>query len=182
MNINLIVPAVILLSFTSSCGGKKDSISGFSENKGKNEFNIKYEKPASDTIKQKYVMQVSSSYQNGQPQKVFYFRDSSYVDLLYEVQYYEDGHRKIEGGYSEGKRQGKWIAWYQNDTVWSIGYFRNGYRHGISAVYYPNGQKYYDKSYLNDTAEGKWNFYDENGKLVGEALYRKGVLLKEEKF
>ncbi|HOY38346.1 MAG: hypothetical protein KBB11_09390 [Bacteroidales bacterium] len=180
--INVFIPVLLFFSLLCGCNGNNVSSQSRIAEREKNERTIKYAKPASDTIAKNYVCQVVASFQNEQPQKVFYFRDSSFQELVYEIQYYENGHRKMEGGYSNGKRSGKWIAWYENDTVWSYGYYRNGLRHGVSAVYFPNGQKYYDKSYFNDTAEGKWTFYNEQGKLVGEAFYHNGKLMRETKY
>ncbi len=173
---------VILLA---SCCVKKTETDSKGQIKYKTtayESRIKYEQPGSTLIAKSNVEQIADVWADGKPRKVFYFSDSSMTKLVYEVQYYENGKRKMEGPYRNGVRDGKWMAWYDNDTVWSIGFYNNGKRNGLSAVYHPNGVKYYDKNYKNDVAEGKWSFYNEEGSLVGEAYYHKGELVKEVKY
>lgn len=179
-----LIMLVALVMLASCCVKKTETqiTQGVKYKSTPNENRIKYEKPQSSDIAKQNVEQIADYWAEANPRKVFYFSDSSMSKLVYEVQYYESGKRKMEGSYQNGVREGKWVAWYENDTVWSIGYYKNGKRNGLSAVYHPNGVKYYDKNYKNDIAEGKWNFYNEDGSLVGEAYYHKGNLVKEVKY
>ncbi|HPG73478.1 MAG TPA: hypothetical protein PLM49_04240 [Bacteroidales bacterium] len=167
----------------SGCGNASNTVAKTGDYKTTiNEHLLKYENRSGDSIKRAGMQIVAETYENGQARKVFIFADSSYSELIYEVQYYESGQRKMEGPYLEGNRHGKWMAWYENDTVWSVGYYKQGKRHGLSAVYHPNGIKFYDKNYINNVAEGKWSFYSEQGELVSEAFYHKGNLIKENNY
>ncbi|NLA24116.1 MAG: hypothetical protein GX879_04035 [Bacteroidales bacterium] len=140
---------------------------------------IKYEKTNSDTIIQTSVEMIADTWTNGNKRKVFYFTDDSFQELVYEIQYYENGKKKMEGGLKNGERAGKWTAWYENDSVWSVGYYIDGKKHGQSAVFYANGNKAYDKNFVDDKAHGKWKFYTEDGKLSGEVEYENGEKISE---
>jgi antitoxin component YwqK of YwqJK toxin-antitoxin module len=47
-------------------------------------------------------------------------------------------------------------------------------------VYYENGQVRYTKNYDNDVAIGLWEFFDENGDLLGKVMYENGKKLWQE--
>ena len=94
-------------------------------------------------------------------------------ELVKEVQYFENKQMKMEGYYLNNLRNGKWTAWHKNGKVWSEGFFKDGLSEGIRTVYHENGNKDMVGRYARDQKVGKWQFYDNAGKLDKEADYDK---------
>jgi antitoxin component YwqK of YwqJK toxin-antitoxin module len=133
-----------------------------------------------DSLESIYLKEIVRTHNNGEKARVQYFDTTSGgKELKFEIRYFENGNKEMEGAYLNKKRNGKWIAWYDNGVVWSIGYYNEGLKNGSSKVYYPNGEVRYEKHYVNDTAEGAWLFYNENGEPIGKAIYEKGELIEE---
>ena len=103
---------------------------------------------------------------NGKPQIVRYY-DKSDV-LVKEVEYYDTGQVKMEGGMKDGQREGLWKAYFPDGRPQSIGYFANGLRTGQATVYQVNGNLYEEGFYKEGKHCGKWKFYDEQGDLLKE--------------
>lgn len=98
----------------------------------------------------------------------FFIKDPENASDGERVQFYKSGTKKSQGTYKNGKREGKWQVWYSNGQLWSECDFKNGLKHGNSAVYFRNGAKRYEGRYENDNRVGVWKFYDETGKLIKE--------------
>jgi antitoxin component YwqK of YwqJK toxin-antitoxin module len=135
-----------------------------------------------DTLENIYTKRIIKTHPGGEKAIVHYFDTTANNQLVYEIKYYPNGAKEMEGAYKNNVRVGKWIAWYDTGVIWSTGYYTNGLRDGASAVYFPNGQIRYEKNYKNDTAEGSWMFYNEEGNPIGRAIYEKGVLVGEDSF
>lgn len=106
---------------------------------------------------------------NGLARKVWvYGRINNTRIAIREIQYHPDGTKSMEGGLKEGRRHGEWKSWYENGSLWSIGYFSDGLRHGKGIVFHPNGKKFIEGSYINGERAGKWMWWDENGKPITE--------------
>lgn len=168
--------AILVLLFSSvttvmlvSCGNNKSP-----------QADIEVKNEDTDSLSQIYLKEVVRTHTNGEEARVHYFDTTSDgKELKYEIRYYENGQKEMEGAFLNSKRHGKWIAWYDNGVIWSIGYYNEGLRNGSSEVYYPNGEVRYEKHYVNDTAEGTWLFYNENGEPIGKAIYEEGELIEE---
>ena len=120
---------------------------------------------------------VTETYPDGKPKRVQYFKgEGADQYLAKDVFYYPDGRIKMEGEYNkDGKKDGKWIYWYQNGNKWSEGYFSDGLDNGLRKTWHENGQKHYQGHYDKGKRVGTWKFYDENGKMVKEIDYDKGT-------
>ena len=55
-----------------------------------------------------------------------------------------------------------------NGKKWSEGTFKYGKSDGKRTTYFENGKIRYQGEYKNDVRVGKWQFYDESGKLLAE--------------
>lgn len=104
---------------------------------------------------------VVSYYQNGQPMKVQYVNSKGMA--VREVEYYEEGPVKMEGGMKNGKREGDWTAYFLDGKVQSTGVFKDGLRTGKATVYHENGQLYMEGMYKEGRHCGTWTYYDEQG-------------------
>jgi len=114
---------------------------------------------------------VELSYPDGSPQVVKLYKSPEMKVLLKKIEYHENGAKRIEGTYKNGKRNGEWTAWYDNGNLWSKGFYSEGVENGMKTVWHKNGQKYYEGPIVNDERTGTWKFWDEKGKLVKEIDY-----------
>jgi antitoxin component YwqK of YwqJK toxin-antitoxin module len=92
-------------------------------------------------------------------------------DFLYKKHLYPTGQIKMEGNELDGKREGKWVSWYENGNIWSETWFKADLKDGITVVWLENGSKYYEGEYHDDNPTGKWTFYDESGNIIKEIQY-----------
>lgn len=118
---------------------------------------------------------VDATYPDGKKQIVKYYKTEKKQVLVAEFWFYENGQKKMGGIYKKGKRNGEWMAWYKDGTIWSKGYYKNGIENGLKTVWYENGQKYYEGMVRNEKRIGTWRFWDENGKLLKKVNYDKDM-------
>lgn len=117
----------------------------------------------------KLTEKVVDVYDNGQPIQLQMVNRKG--DCVREVEYYEDGIVKMEGGMKNGKRSGEWKAYFPDGKVQSSGYFENGLRTGRAKVYHENGNLYMDGYYKEGQKTGEWIFYDEQGYETSRRTY-----------
>ncbi len=82
------------------------------------------------------------------------------------IKHYTSGGIEMQGSMKDGKREGLWKSWYENNAPWSETTFENGKKNGKTITWYPNKQKRYEGFYTNDKESGKWTYWDENGNEV----------------
>lgn len=115
---------------------------------------------------------VESTYEDGSPQLVHYYRKLNGQKVLEEeISYYPGSKKKMEGKYRNNLRDGKWQAWYENGKLWSEGEYRDGKRTGMGIAYHPNGKKYIEGMYKEDERVGLWKFYDSLGNMVKQVNF-----------
>ena len=112
---------------------------------------------------------VMATYDNGQPSVVRYFDHDG--QCVREVQYYEDGIVKMEGGIKDNLRDGEWKAYFPDGRLQSEGLFSNNLRTGKAVVYYENGNRYMEGYYKEGRHCGHWIYYDEQGYVLREVDY-----------
>ena len=112
---------------------------------------------------------VVETYPDGKTLKTQYF-DKQGV-CVKEVEYYESGQVKMEGGMKGEKREGEWKAYFPDGRVQSIGTFVDGLRTGVATVWQENGNLLQEGFYKEGRHCGKWKFYDEQGDLIKEVDY-----------
>ena len=117
----------------------------------------------------KLTEQVISSYDNGQPSKVYYFNHDG--QCVREANYYENGVLKMAGDMEDGLRNGEWTSYFPDGKVQSSGFFKDGIRVGKAKVYYENGNLWMDGYYTDDHKCGEWVFYDEQGYETARVNY-----------
>lgn len=112
---------------------------------------------------------VVSTYDNGQTATLHFVNRKS--ECMREVQYYEDGSVKMEGGMKDDKRSGEWKSYFPDGKVQSTGFFENGLRTGKAEVYHESGNLYMVGQYKEGRKIGEWIFYDEQGYETGRTNY-----------
>ena len=72
---------------------------------------------------------------------------------------YDNGQKKSEGTYKDGKEDGLWTGWYDNGQKEIEGAFKDGKPDGLSTLWYENGQK------RQEGTENEWTYWNEDGSL-----------------
>jgi uncharacterized protein len=116
---------------------------------------------------------VEESFPSGKPKTVKFYKNDTKEILLKEINFYEDGAKKMEGAYENGERSGTWSYWYPDGKLWSQGVYKDGKENGLKTVWHSNGQKYYEGNSKDDKRTGIWKFWDEKGNLLKEVDYDK---------
>jgi len=75
------------------------------------------------------------------------------------IGWYENGQKKEEGTYKDGKEDGLWTGWYNNGQKELEGTFKDGKPDGLSTLWYKNGQK------KQEGTENEWTYWNEDGSL-----------------
>ena len=146
--------------------------------KGQNEKPLP-EVLTTDTLATVYEYSVTDTFASGETRRIKFYDKTDTTTATYEKRYYKNGNICMEGPLdSNGLRDGRWTAWYDNGKVWSTGDYSHGLRNGENKVYYVNGQVQYNKKYVNDTAEGIWTFYLEDGTEALKLFYEKGKVIE----
>lgn len=103
--------------------------------------------------------------------------ENKYIALLDSLEYPDGGFtatlpngRRIEGCYHNGKREGVWVAYDQDDTLLELTTYRNGKRNGLKITYSPLS-KYH---YKDDKLDGRYELYSYNGRKEQDGKYENG--------
>jgi antitoxin component YwqK of YwqJK toxin-antitoxin module len=76
----------------------------------------------------------------------------------------------------EGRKQGYWGIYYNNDQLWSKGSYKDDKEEGIWEYYYSNGLLRSKGLYKNGKQDGIWEDYSKYGNLEFRRLYKNGKL------
>ena len=112
---------------------------------------------------------VVETYPDGKTQKTQFFNRKG--TCVKEVEFYETGEVKMEGGMKGEKRDGEWKAYFPDGRVQSEGTFVDGLRTGKATVWQANGNLLQEGFYKEGKHVGKWKYYDEMGDLMKEVDY-----------
>ena len=123
------------------------------------------------------LTQVVKTYQNGEKRFEGNYKDGK-VDGLYRF-WYENGQKSYEENYKDGIKIGIWTGWYENGQK-SIE-FDSG-SDGKSTSWYQNGQKSFERFYRNGKDEGLEIYWYESGQKYRELAYLDGELISEKKW
>lgn len=75
---------------------------------------------------------------------------------------------------SLGRREGKWIFYYETGEKRSEGIYEKGMKQGAWNFYFKNGKTEQQGNYKDDFAYGSWKWYYLSGMLHREEYYKKG--------
>ena len=81
------------------------------------------------------------------------------------VNYHENEQVDAKGTYKDGKADGPWVYYYENGQLRSKGTFKDGKQDGTWIHYYENGQLLEKGTYKDGKAVGPWVSYHDNGQL-----------------
>jgi len=92
---------------------------------------------------------------------------------------WDNGNKKLEGSYQNGKQEGSWIWWYFTGQKMCEGNFVNGEREGTWTWWYERGPKEREENYIDGKLNGKSIFWSERGQTIGESTYKNGKIVWE---
>lgn len=112
---------------------------------------------------------IEETHPDNTPKKVSYYQEiDGKEQLVKQKEFHLNGQLKMSGKLKDGKRDGKWMAYFEDGKPQSEGFFSDGKRAGMAKVYFPNGQLRYEGKYEANKEIGHWKFYNEKGELVKE--------------
>jgi antitoxin component YwqK of YwqJK toxin-antitoxin module len=117
-------------------------------------------------------------YENGQKEveikrTVHSFFQSIGWDGL-ETSWHENGQKRTEQPYKDGKAHGLRTVWHENGQKANESTSKNGKKHGPWTTWYENGQKRTEENYKDGKKDGPWTWYYENGQKSYEQNYKDG--------
>ena len=81
------------------------------------------------------------------------------------ITFFADGKIRYKGGKKDGLNHGSFTTWYPEGQIRVKGSYAEGKKHGISTHWFPNGQKMKIQKHHHGRAVGRWQTYEEDGKL-----------------
>ena len=82
--------------------------------------------------------------------------DSPYTGKVFE--FHDNGQKKSEGNYKDGKVHGPVVIWYENGQKRSEGNYKDGKLHGDGRGWHENGQKNFESEWKNGKETSRTDF------------------------
>ena len=101
-----------------------------------------------------------------------YLKDSDTPYTGRVISLYDEGQKKFEGTYKNGKHHGLWVHWHDNGQKKWEGNYDDGKKYGIVTEWYKNGQKEEERTYRSGKREGLRVRWHENGQKATEGIYK----------
>ena len=118
------------------------------------------------------------------PQLVHYHTTEPIFHLFFHQEIYQviytpsfRGKRgyKLLGRFLDGKRDGKWVQWYDNGQVEVQGEYYRGKKHGEWSLWYNNGEAKEQGTFSFGKVDSLYKYWFDNGHLKEEQRYKKGL-------
>jgi antitoxin component YwqK of YwqJK toxin-antitoxin module len=107
------------------------------------------------------LIEIIETYDNGNIESITYHKKTrDKIEKVKDVKYYENGQKKKEQPYKDGKRDGVVTLWYENGQKQGEGTFKDDKYDGLYTEWYENGQKRFEGTYkdrLLINIKGRWN-------------------------
>lgn len=84
------------------------------------------------------------------------------------VLWHENGHKKMQGAFRQGRPDGTWLTWYTNGQLAASITYREGEAVGVGTRWYINGQQESQLPFRNGLANGRWQQWYPDGSLKAE--------------
>jgi len=85
---------------------------------------------------------------------------------------YENGQKRAEANYKDGKGDGLAVSWHQNGTKAAEVNHKDGKQEGLSVRWHQNGTKAAEGNYKDGEVDGLWLIWHENGQKMAEANWK----------
>ena len=94
--------------------------------------------------------------------------------------WHENGQKKEEGNFKDGKRDGPATKWYENGQKMYEVNFKDDKLDGRMTWWHTNEQKYEEKNWKDGKRDGLWTEWYYNGQKKLERSYKDGKLMSAE--
>ena len=126
---------------------------------------------------------VIESFDDQAPKKIEYYQidenGSRTQEKIGVAEFHENQQEFRGGGLKDGKRNGKWYAFFPDGSVQVEAFYIDDIEHGFYAVYRENGIPYYKGHYEHGICAGTWYWYNENGKQTKKIKANKNTIACE---
>ncbi|MCP4922865.1 MAG: toxin-antitoxin system YwqK family antitoxin [bacterium] len=92
---------------------------------------------------------------------------------------HENGQKRWDLNYKNGKRDGLWVAWHENGQKSSEYTYKDGKEDGLATMWYSNGQKEGEINYKGGKPDGLRVAWHENGQKREETNYKDDEIVSE---
>ena len=127
--------------------------------------------------------EVVASYNDSIPQVVFFYKvdenGNQTTEKIGEAYYYDNKQEYVGGGLKNGKRDGKWYAFFKDGSVQTEAFYIEGKEHGHYNVYREDGKLFFKGHFDHGNCDGTWFFYDETGKQTRKIVADKNTMACE---
>jgi len=89
-----------------------------------------------------------------------------------KIKYYENGQKRYETNYKDGKIDGQTIMWYENGQKYYEHNYKDGKVDGLKVEWYEDGQKKREISVKDGKYNGPFTEWYKNGKKESEIIYK----------
>lgn len=122
----------------------------------------------------KQIEEVVNTYPDDKPFIVRYYQENRITkkrEMTKEVAFFMDGSLQAESIYKEGLKNGKMRLWYSKDILFSEAFFVNDTLDGIFTLYHENGAKKSEGHYVKGEKKGTWRYWDDTGAELSTLSY-----------
>ena len=105
---------------------------------------------------------------------VYYTKDTNkpYSGPVFSL--YENGQKKSEGTFKDGKVNGLYTGWHENGQKYVEGTYKDDNKDGLWTEWYKNGQKNTEETYKDGKLDGLWTWWRKNGQKYMEYTQKDG--------
>lgn len=116
-----------------------------------------------------YTGKTFGRYENGQKKYESNWKNGKREGLV--IEWYENGQKAAEINWKDGKQDGLVTQWHKNGQKKAEANDKNGKREGLATFWYDNGQKEAEENWKDDKRVGKWTEWDEKGNITSTKTY-----------
>jgi antitoxin component YwqK of YwqJK toxin-antitoxin module len=95
---------------------------------------------------------------------------------------HENGQKRGEGTFKDGKPEGLATTWYENGQKRSEVTWKDGKVEGLVTHWHGNGQKAAEATFKDGKQEGPTTDWHENGQKAAEAMFKDGKIVSKTKW
>lgn len=127
--------------------------------------------------------EVKAYYYDSIPKTVYYYKvdekGNKTQEIIGQADYYDNQQQYAGGGYKNGKKEGKWYAFFRDGSVQTEAFYIDGKEHGAYNLYRENGNPVLKAHYNHGNCDGTWYWYNEKGEVTQKIIADKNTVACE---